>query len=327
MASKYAPLTEWLQTCGQDTVRLTYTELEGIIPIPPSAYKDRPSWANCKSSGSPFQKGWLNAGYIVSAIDMKAGWVEFTKGEPQQRGTRTTAITYKQHLDEEALTAAIQKGYDCYNDMQSDPNHRYRSWGHCHKAFKQHREDPDSIDTDTLCLHLAWYLASWGMLRNSFLMQKDYRIHADVVDLLFEPEWDDLWDATAQQLANKETAQKIMQLCTRITEAYLASGSGGTPTNTLLTKILLGTVGCAPAYDRYFKQAISRIGAAPQQFSASSLTALGAMYIEHNAAFEALREHCSKAGFAYPAAKIIDMCFFEYGLTIKDNAQESTDEE
>lgn len=325
MASKYAPLTKWLQNCGQDTVCLTYSELDAIIPIPLYAYKGRPSWANCTSSGSPFQMGWLNAGYIVSAIDMNAGWVEFSKGRPQQRVPRTP-LPYSGRLDEEGLAAAIKKGYSCYNDMRSDPNHRYLSWEHCHKVFKQHKETPDSTDNDTLCLHLAWYLASWGMLRNSFLMQKDYRIHTTVVALLFEPEWDDLWDIPAAQLANKETAEKIMKLCARIIEAYLANGSEGTPTDTLLTKILLGTVGCVPAYDRYFKKAISRIGAAPQQFSASSLIALGALYTEHSEAFEALREHCSKAGFAYPAAKIIDMCFFEYGLTIEDSPQEIDNE-
>ena len=326
MASKYAPLTQWLQNCGQDTVRLTFSELDEIIPIPLSAYKDRPAWANSKASGSPFQKGWMNAGYVVSAIDMKAGWVKFSKGEPQQRGTPSITNSYSGHLDEDGLAAAIQKGYDCYDEIRRDPNHRYLSWEHCHKVFKQRKEDPASIDTDTLCLHLAWYLASWGMLRNSFLMQKDYRIHAAVVDLLFEPEWDDLWDVTAERLAKEETGKKIMMLCARITETYLASGSEGTPTDTLLTKILLGTIACVPAYDRYFKKAIGSTGAASQQLSARSLSALGTVYTEHSEAFEALRKYCSAAGFEYPAAKIIDMCFFEYGLTLEGNTPEPENE-
>lgn len=147
-------------------------------------------------------------------------------------------------------------------------------------------------------------------------MQKDYRIHAAVVDLLFEPEWDDLWDVTAERLAKEETCIKIMMLCARITETYLASGSEGTPTDTILTKILLGTIACVPAYNRYFKIAIGSIGAAPQQFSARSLSALGTAYIERREAFETLRKYCSTDGFEYPAAKIIDMCFFEYGLTV-----------
>lgn len=323
MASKYAPLTEWLKNCGQYTVRLAFSELNRIIPIPPSAYTVRPSWANNKSSGSPFQLGWINAGYIVSSIDMNAGWVEFSKGEPKQR---RTINTYSGQLDEERLTAAIQMGYNCYNDMLRDPNHRYLSWEHCHKVFKQRKEVLGSIDTDTLCLNLAWYLASWGMLRNSFLMQKDYRIHAAVVDLLFDQEWDELWDITAEQLSKEVTGNKIMKLCRRITETYLANGSEGTPTDTLLTKILLGTIGCTPAYDRYFKIGIRSIGAASQQLSAKSLASLGTMYMEHSEAFETLREHCNKTGFSYPVAKILDMCFFEYGFTIANNTTEATKE-
>lgn len=163
-----------------------------------------------------------------------------------------------------------------------------------------------------LCLHLAWYLASWGMLRNSFLMQKDYKIHAAVVTLVYQPEWEMLWDISADKLAQEWYANRIMQLCEAITEAYVASGAG-IPTETLLTKILLGTIGCVPAYDRYFKKALSLTGAAQQSCNARSLMALGKLYIDHRDEFEALRKHCSER-VEYPAAKVIDMCFFEYGL-------------
>lgn len=196
--------------------------------------------------------------------------------------------------------------------IATDPNHRYLSWEYCHAAFKQHRQQHDEATVDFLCLHLAWYLASWGMLRNSFLMQKDYKIHAAVVTLVNQPEWEMLWDISADKLAQEWYANRIMQLCEAITEAYVASGAG-IPTETLLTKILLGTIGCVPAYDRYFKKALSLTGAAQQSCNARSLMALGKLYIDHRDEFEALRKHCSER-VEYPAAKVIDMCFFEYGL-------------
>lgn len=158
MASKYAPLTEWLQKCGQDTVRLTFSELDEIISIPLSAYKDRPAWANSKASGSPFQKGWLNAGYVVSAIDMKAGWVKFSKGEPQQRGTPSITNTFSGHLDEDGLAAAIQKGYDCYDEIRRDPNHRYLS-GSIAIRFSGSTRKTRTASTPTHCastLHGIW---------------------------------------------------------------------------------------------------------------------------------------------------------------------------
>ena len=37
------------------------------------------------------------------------------------------------------------------------------------------------------------------------------------------------------------------------------------------------------------------------------------LYIDHRDEFEALRKHCIER-VEYPAAKVIDMCFFEYGL-------------
>lgn len=171
-----------------------------------------------------------------------------------------------------------------------------------------------------LCLHLAWYLASWGMLRNSFLMQKDYKIHAAVVRVLYQPEWEALWDIDPEKLAQEWYATRIMKLCEAITEAYVDSGAG-IPTETLLTKILLGTIGCAPAYDRYFKKALSLTGAAQQRCNVQSLMALGKLYISRLDEFEALRKHCSER-VEYPAAKIIDMCFFEYGFQNDSDVEE-----
>lgn len=306
MASRYSALTDWLLNCDQEIVRLSFSQLNSIITIPQYALNDRPSWANCKSSGSPFQKGWLKANYVVSAISLKECWVEFTMEQK----------AFKKQIDSNGVAVAIQKGYDCYNDMRGDPNHRYLSWEHCHKAFKQRKENSEYVDNDTLCLHLAWYLASWGMLRNSFLMQKDYRIHENVVELLLKPEWDELWDISAEQLVNKEKANMIIELSSRITNTYLVDGSEKKPTDTLITKILLGTVGCVPAYDQYFKKGVRNTGAASSQFTAKSLLELGALYLEYFEAFDGLREYCSKTGIAYPVAKVIDMCFFEYGLNL-----------
>lgn len=150
------------------------------------------------------------------------------------------------------------------------------------------------------------------MLRNSFLMQKDYKIHANVVRLIYQSDWDMLWDISADKLTEERYANKIIELCKKIAQTYEDDGAG-VPTETLLTKILLGTVGCVPAYDRYFKKALSLTRVAPQNCSARSLMSLGNLYIEHKDDFEALRIYCSSR-IDYPAAKIIDMCFFEYGI-------------
>ena len=320
IGEKYAPLGNWLKEHGGDFVKLTFDELNQIIPIPNHAYKNRPSWANLSNPAS-FCSSWISAGYVVDSISLEEQWVVFRKGEVQGH-THHSKPPYRV-VDQKKLAEAIRAGYECYDSMKDDPHHRYLSWEYCHEAFRLNRRPQIDATIDYLCLHLAWYLASWGMLRNSFLMQKDYKIHADVVRLIYQPEWDDLWDLSPEKLSQEYYADRIMILSESITEAYVASGAG-IPTDTLLTKILLGTVGCVPAYDRYFKKALADTGAAPQVFSAKSIRTLGNLYLDHEDEFEKLRKHCGSR-IEYPAAKILDMCFFEYGFQRDVSSQEDSD--
>ena len=313
VGEKYSSLTAWLNNCGQNSVRLSFEELNEIIPIPKHAYKDRSSWANLSKPAS-FCSSWINAGYFVSAISLPYEWVVFSKGQSKSNTPKSFDLDWS--ADDKAIGVAIECGYKCYDEMLSYPNHRYKSWEYCHEVFKRNRKNHDDATIDLLCLHLAWYLASWGMLRNSFLMQKDYKIHAKVVMLLFQPEWESLWDITPEKMAQQWYAERMLKLFEKITETYIETG-GGIPTETLISKILLGTVGCLPAYDRYFKKALSATRAATQQLSVKSIMALGTMYQKHCVEFEALRQHCSASGIEYPAAKVIDMCFFEYGLQLE----------
>ena len=320
IGEKYAPLGKWLKEHGGDSVKLTFDELNQIISMPNHAYKNRPSWANLSNPAS-FCSSWISAGYVVDSISLEEQWVIFRKGEVQSH-THHHKPPYRV-VDQKKLAEAIQAGYECYDSMKDDPHHRYLSWEYCHEAFRLNRRPQIDATIDYLCLHLAWYLASWGMLRNSFLMQKDYKIHADVVRLIYQPEWDDLWDLSPEKLSQEYYADHIMKLSESITEAYVASGAG-IPTDTLLTKILLGTVGCVPAYDRYFKKALADTGAAPQVFSAKSIRTLGNLYLDHEDEFEKLRKHCGRR-IEYPAAKILDMCFFEYGFQRDASSQEDSE--
>lgn len=320
IGEKYVPLGNWLKEHGGDSVKLTFDELNQIIPIPNHAYKNRPSWANLSNPAS-FCSSWISAGYVVDSISLEERWVVFRKDEVQGH-THHSKPPYRV-VDQKKLAEAIQAGYECYDSMKDDPHHRYLSREYCHEAFRLNRRPQIDATIDYLCLHLAWYLASWGMLRNSFLMQKDYKIHADVVRLIYQPEWDDLWDLSPEKLSQEYYADRIMKLSESITEAYVASGAG-IPTDTLLTKILLGTVGCVPAYDRYFKKALADTGAAPQAFSVKSIRTLGNLYLDHEDEFEKLRKHCGSR-IEYPAAKILDMCFFEYGFQRDASSQEGSE--
>ena len=133
-----------------------------------------------------------------------------------------------------------------------------KSWEHCYQAFRSARQKfPHSqLDGQTrlfLCLHLACYLASWGMYRNSLIRQFDYTIHEETINLLFKPQYEKLWGTSV----NNADSLLIGELAVRVGETYHNAKQKRidtipAPTTTLVTKILMGTMACIPAYDRYF---------------------------------------------------------------------------
>ena len=76
--AKYEKLTEWLRN---RTVVLTFDEIEKIIgdKLPPAALKYRPWWGNEKGKESRQSSYWLNAGWEVGRVDLKARMVLFRR--------------------------------------------------------------------------------------------------------------------------------------------------------------------------------------------------------------------------------------------------------
>lgn len=101
---KYTALTNWLQQCHKERIRITFLELNTIIPLPPSAYRDRPSWANCTTKNSTsFQRSWLNAGYCVAQISLVEKWVEFARTDAPKvpsriKKQRHVPVTHKDEI-------------------------------------------------------------------------------------------------------------------------------------------------------------------------------------------------------------------------------------
>src|ERR1022692_2990337 len=82
-----------------------------------------------------------------------------------------------------------------YDSLASDPNHQYRSWEHCYGYFRQRGALWTESQHDIASLHLAFYLASWGMYRgSSALLWKDYKIHKLAVSKLLDAKYSTLWD-------------------------------------------------------------------------------------------------------------------------------------
>lgn len=132
----------------------------------------------------------------------------------------------------------IRKSIEKYIEQLRKPNHRFKSWEHCYKAFS------DYSNIDYLALQLAFYLASWGMYRGSSeLLQKDYFIHMPIIEILKSNR-----NLRKDNVTCKDVDQ-INKVISTITKTYELRNVS----RTLTTKILLGTFGCTPAIDRYFK--------------------------------------------------------------------------
>jgi hypothetical protein len=87
--TKYYPLHEYLRPLPQDEpITLTFDEIEAIIKdvLPPSARVSRAWWAN---STTPQGRAWLDADWLVDAVDLEGAWVVFRRaGEDSTRVRR-----------------------------------------------------------------------------------------------------------------------------------------------------------------------------------------------------------------------------------------------
>ena len=84
---------------------------------------------------------------------------------------------------------------------------------------------------------------------------------------------------------------------------------------TLVTKILLGTLGCIPAYDRYFIDGMRKSGISYSRLSLSNLTSVVEFFKKYQAEFFGAQEDIySQTNIRYPAMKLLDMYFWEIGF-------------
>jgi hypothetical protein len=144
----------------------------------------------------------------------------------------------------------IREKIKAYYGEMTESHHRYRSWEHCFRYFHEATPDDVAENQDQAALQLGFYLASWGMYRgSSFLLQHDYKIHLEVIDRLVAPRLADLWRREFGADCNdSELLPLILQAIDAVRSAYRPFAA----TDTLVTKVLLGTFGCLPACDQLF---------------------------------------------------------------------------
>ena len=208
-----------------------------------------------------------------------------------------------------------------YDTLKKDENGRYRSWEHCYSNFINARDNKNA-ELDYLSLQLAFYLASWGMYRgSSFLLQKDYKIHIPVVKELLKEEYDPLAGIDCVELKREEN-QRLLENINAFLDEYYSNIRDEVKnikvrnqlSSTLITKILMGTLGCVPAYDRYFISGIKKQKVASGNYNMKSIGQLVDFYEKNIVELENIRKDMKVNGMAYPQMKILDMAFWQIGL-------------
>lgn len=221
----------------------------------------------------------------------------------------------------DAIDELIDAAQTFYDDARANENGRSRSWEHCYRVFRDARTDP-SPDCDYLSLHLAFYLASWGMYRgSSFLLQKDYKVLVPIVEEVLKPEYDCLFGLACADLRESEIQDRLENLNKYIAKHFepirdeVAGREVPTPVSpVLITKILMGTLGCVPAYDRFFVDGIKKYKVTTGEYNLKSVLRLVDFYEAHNDRLEEARRGMRTDDLIYPQMKVLDMGFWQVGF-------------
>jgi hypothetical protein len=200
-----------------------------------------------------------------------------------------------------------------FGRISAQPNHRYRSWEHCFRFF---RAGPTEIGSnlDVAALQLGFYLASWGMYRgSSFLLQRDYSVHKATVQALCSNSFAALWEHEIETNAsNEQHADLILQAARAVRGSYQPFGNAS---DTLVSKVLLGTVGCLPACDRFFIDGFKRSGNKYSYLNARFVRRMIAFCIQRRCELQEERLRIASAsGVDYPLMKLADMYFWQVGF-------------
>jgi hypothetical protein len=205
-----------------------------------------------------------------------------------------------------------------FGKLEHDEHHRYRSWEHCYRFFQRVKQTGLAKHRDEAALQLGFYLASWGMYRGKApLLQCAYTVHRPAVDCLADPRWSRLWQSEFGAHADDHVAiVSVVELrqCLGATYAQFKSLADKVLSDTLVSKIMLGTLACSPACDRYFIDGFTRTN--PYSYFNSRFVTRVFEFCRAN--LDELRHSQARihksVGMRYPLMKLVDMYFFQVGV-------------
>lgn len=195
------------------------------------------------------------------------------------------------------------------------PNERYASFDYCYNYFysfykqKKIKEIASKENLQISCLQLGFYLASWGMLRgSSFLLERSVKKLERVIKTISEMD-KILWEIDV----NKYTYDNI-NILLDCKKKIIESFGKDKPSDTLVTKIMLGVFANVPAFDQYFRKSFRHLGVFT--FNKKSLINIAEFYEQNKKELNSFEIFTldfmtsEETDIRYTKAKLIDMCGF-----------------
>ena len=141
-----------------------------------------------------------------------------------------------------------------------------------------------------------------------------------IIKELYKPTYNSLWSVDYKGLQNQENLNILLDLIDNLKTIYRDKRRNINEVSTdisdiLVTKVLLGTMGCVPAYDEYFKKGVNKYNITTQLLGKSSIKRLADYYEANKYDLETVRKAISQARqIEYPQMKILDMAFWQLGF-------------
>lgn len=191
-------------------------------------------------------------------------------------------------------------------------------WSHISSFEKPYLAVSTKARANHTSLLLTSYLAHWGMFRGkASLKDTNWHFLTDLSIALLNKKngiLNPISDLNFEGIAGMEP--KELERMIKSFKTWL-DNHGISPTDTLLTKIVMGLLGNMPAYDRYFKNGLSELRKGKKYsgqlaFSETGLKNLSDWYAKSKYTWP--KVSCfTDSNSLIPSGKVIDMAIFQYG--------------
>jgi hypothetical protein len=153
---------------------------------------------------------------------------------------------------------------------------------------------------------------------SSFLLSHAHTVHRAVIDTLAQRRFLPLWGAEFDGADAADLVPLTLDAAGAIRASYqpFSSMVGSLPpTDTLVTKVILGTLGCLPACDRYFISGFKRAGFAYSYLNRPFIERVVDFCCKNRRALRAEQARIERRHQCrYPLMKLVDMHFWQLGF-------------